>query len=101
MASVFEPRLQAAIAAAGLGADVADSIWLQRDRLAAIALPQGLPLEAAVAARDAVHEAFVAGYRWIMVASAGLCVWIFEWQFMHVAVGGIAATAALSTVLWQ
>jgi EmrB/QacA subfamily drug resistance transporter len=74
MASVFEPRLQAAIAAAGLRGDVADLIWSQRDNLAAIALPQGLPSEAAAAARDAVHEAFVAGYRWIMVASAGLAV---------------------------
>jgi EmrB/QacA subfamily drug resistance transporter len=74
MASVFEPRLQAAIAAAGLRGDVADLIWSQRDNLAAIALPQGLPSEAGAAARDAVHEAFVAGYRWIMVASAGLAV---------------------------
>jgi EmrB/QacA subfamily drug resistance transporter len=72
MASVFEPRLQAAIASAGLRGDVADAIWSQRDNLAAIALPQGLTADAATAAREAVHQAFVAGYRWIMVASAGL-----------------------------
>jgi EmrB/QacA subfamily drug resistance transporter len=72
MASVFEPRLQAAMASAGLRREVADAIWSQRDNLAAIALPPGLAGDAAAAARDAVHQAFVAGYRWIMVASAGL-----------------------------
>jgi EmrB/QacA subfamily drug resistance transporter len=72
MASVFEPRLQAAMASAGLRREVADAIWSQRDNLAAIALPPGLGGDAAAAARDAVHQAFVAGYRWIMVASAGL-----------------------------
>jgi hypothetical protein len=69
---VFEPRLQAAMASAGLRREVADAIWSQRDNLAAIALPPGLAGDAAAAARDAVHQAFVAGYRWIMVASAGL-----------------------------
>ena len=54
--------------------DVADAIWAQRDYLAAIALPQGLPADAAAAARHAVHQAFVAGYRCIMVVSAGLAV---------------------------
>jgi MFS family permease len=79
MASIFEPRLQEALAHAGLHGDAAEAIWAQRDRLAAIELPPG-------AARDAVHDAFVAGYRWIMVcgaalafASAGIAaVWITE-----------------------
>ena len=74
MASVFEPRLQEALASARLGEAARAAIWSQRDRLAAIVLPQGLPGDAAAAARDAVHQAFVAGYRWIMVASAGLAV---------------------------
>lgn len=74
MASLFEPRLQQALAASGLGGDVADAIWSQRDRLAAISLPQGLPGEAAAAARDAVHQSFVGGYRWIMAVSAALAL---------------------------
>lgn len=72
MASVFEPRLQQAIASAGLRADLADALWSQRDKLAAIELPQGLQGDAADAARDAVRSSFVAGYRWIMAVSAGL-----------------------------
>lgn len=83
MASVFEPRLQQAIASAGLRGDIADTLWSQRDRLAAIALPRGLPGDAAAAARDAVHQSFVAGYRWIMAVSAGL-----------------AAASALVAALW-
>lgn len=74
MASVFEPNLQQALARAGLRGEVADAIWSQRDRLAAIELPRGLQGEAAAAARDAVHQSFVAGYRWIMAVSAGLAL---------------------------
>ncbi len=70
MASVFEPRLQQAMTAAGLPADVVNAVWAQRDKLAAIALPPG----ATPAARGAVQEAFVAGYRWIMAASAMLAL---------------------------
>ena len=74
MASVFEPRLQDAIASAGLRGEIADAVWSQRDRLAAIELPRGLQGDAAAAARDAVQQSFVAGYRWIMVASAALAL---------------------------
>ena len=74
MASVFEPRLQQALVSAGLRGEIADAIWSQRDRLAAIDLPRGLPTEAAAAARDAVHQAFVAGYHWIMAVSAALAL---------------------------
>jgi len=72
MASVFEPRLQQDLAAAGLRGDIAEAIWSQRDRLAAIELPRGLHGDAAAAAREAVHQSFVAGYRWIMAVSAAL-----------------------------
>lgn len=65
MASVFEPRLQEALSA--LPRATADALWSQRDKLAAIEVPA-----TAHAARDAVHASFVAGYRWIMVASAVL-----------------------------
>lgn len=67
MAAVFQGRLREAMA--GLPAEVADALWRQRDRLAAIEVPAE-----AMPARDAVHAAFVAGYRWIMVASAALAI---------------------------
>lgn len=69
MAAVFEPRLRAG--AADLPAALAQSLWEQRDKLAAIELPQGA---GAGQAREAVQQAFVAGYRWIMVASALLAL---------------------------
>lgn len=74
MATVFEPRLQQGLALAGMPRELADALWSQRDRLAAIELPRGLADEAAAAGRDAVHQAFVAGYRWIMVLSAALAL---------------------------
>jgi EmrB/QacA subfamily drug resistance transporter len=74
MALVFEPRLQQGLSSAGLPREFADAIWSQRDRLAAIELPPVLQGEAAAAARNAVHQAFVAGYRWIMALSAALAL---------------------------
>jgi EmrB/QacA subfamily drug resistance transporter len=70
MAALFEPRLRAATAS--LPADVANAIWQQRDRLAAIEVPAGSP--DAQLARAAVREAFVTGYRWIMIVSAALAL---------------------------
>jgi predicted MFS family arabinose efflux permease len=74
MAAVFEPRLHAAVAAAGMPADLALTIFQQRERLAAIELPAGVAQALAQAARAAVQDAFVAGYRWIMACSAGLAL---------------------------
>lgn len=82
MASVFDATLRHAIASAGLRGHVADALWSQRDRLAAIALPPGLQGDAAAAAREAVHRSFVAGYRWTMAASAVLAI-------ASAAVGGV------------
>lgn len=72
MAAVFVPHLQSALET--LPPDVAGSVWQQRDRLAAIRLPPQSQGPAAQAARAAVQEAFVAGYRWIMVVSALLAL---------------------------
>jgi EmrB/QacA subfamily drug resistance transporter len=74
MALVFEPRLQAQLAAAGVPGDVASAVWAERDKLAAITAPQGAPPATAEAVRHAVHAAFVAGYRAIMAVSAALAV---------------------------
>lgn len=72
MAARFEPRLRAALDTGDLPRELAQEIWQQRDRLAAIQVPAGGA--AAETARAAVHEAFVAGYRWIMAASALLAL---------------------------
>lgn len=70
MASVFEPRLQENLGTFGVGPDVAAAVWAQRDKLAAIAPPA----HAGDAARAAVHQAFVAGYRAVMATSAALAL---------------------------
>lgn len=72
MATLFEPRLRAALAT--LPQEVADAVWSQRDRLAAIEVPRQASGEAARQARAAVQEAFVAGHRWIMVVSAAMAL---------------------------
>jgi len=54
--------------------DLAAAVWQQRDKLAALVPPAGAGAEAAAAIHGAVHAAFVAGYRWIMAASAALAV---------------------------
>jgi EmrB/QacA subfamily drug resistance transporter len=74
MASVFEPHLASALASAQLPRELANAVWSQRDKLAAIELPAGLRGAAADAARGAVHDAFITGYRWIMIASAALAL---------------------------
>jgi EmrB/QacA subfamily drug resistance transporter len=71
MAAVFESRLRAGLASAGVPDDLAAAAWRQRQRLGAIELPASA---AAAVVRGAVHAAFVAGYRWIMVASALLAL---------------------------
>jgi hypothetical protein len=74
MAVVFEPRLHAAVTADGMPADLGLALWRQRERLAAIELPAGVAQAFAQAARAAVQDAFVAGYRWIMACSAALAL---------------------------
>jgi EmrB/QacA subfamily drug resistance transporter len=71
MASVFEPRLQHLLQGGGIAPETASAIWAQRDKLAAIAVRTGSDGDAA---RAAVQEAFVAGYRVIMGVSAGLAL---------------------------
>lgn len=72
MATLFEPHLHAALAA--LPQEAAEAVWRQRDRLAAIEVPPGSADDIARQARRAVQDAFVAGYRWIMVASASMAL---------------------------
>jgi MFS family permease len=73
MALVFEPALQAALNDAALPPAVVDAAWAQRDRLGALRI-EGSELATAQAVHGAVQEAFVAGFRWIMGASAALAL---------------------------
>ncbi|KQT13130.1 MFS transporter [Ramlibacter sp. Leaf400] len=74
MALVFEPALLGRLRSGALPAPVLDAVWEQRARLAGIEVPANAGGPAAAVVRDAVHSAFVAGYRWIMVLSVVLAV---------------------------
>ncbi|HEY6355642.1 MAG TPA: MFS transporter [Burkholderiaceae bacterium] len=74
MAWAFDASLGDALPAAGVPADVASFMQGQRSRLAAAELPAGIDPALATATRRALGDAFVAGFRWIMVASAALAL---------------------------
>ncbi|MFL6699284.1 MAG: MFS transporter [Vitreoscilla sp.] len=74
LVQVFEPRLHEALSHAQLPAGVADAAWAQRSKLGAIAPPSGAASAVAAQVRDAVGQAFVAGFRAVMLASAGLAL---------------------------
>jgi len=74
MARVFELQLAEQLQPLGLSADAVANVVAQRDKLAALTLPDGLPAAQAQALREAVGDAFVAGYRRVMLLCAALCV---------------------------
>jgi EmrB/QacA subfamily drug resistance transporter len=74
MAWAFNGSLRDALQAAHVPPGVAGLVQSQRSMLAAMALPPGLDAASAAAIRQAVAEAFVAGFRWIMGGSAALAL---------------------------
>src|ERR1043165_1838248 len=70
MAWAFDDHLSAALQAASVPPDVSALLQPARDQLAAAALPPELDAATAAAARRALGDAFVAGFRWIMGVSA-------------------------------
>ncbi|WP_420996443.1 MFS transporter [Cupriavidus sp. 30B13] len=82
MAGVFGHRLERALARPGaVPPQLALAVQAQRGRLAAIAIPPAADAQAARHVRQAVDEAFVAGFRAVMLLSALLaaggagCAW--------------------------
>jgi EmrB/QacA subfamily drug resistance transporter len=74
MAWAFDAGLQEGLGSAGVPPDIAALVEQQRGKLAAIELPPGIDRQAAAAARAAVSDAFVSGFRWIMAVSAALAL---------------------------
>ena len=72
MAAVFDRSLHAELSRAHLSAQVIETVERQKNRLAAIDLPPSLDVRDAAVARKAVQQAFVAGFRWVMLISAAL-----------------------------
>ncbi len=74
MAWRFEAALQELLAQHNVPDYLASQVLVQQSRLAAIDLPAGIDSAVRALAQRAIHEAFVSGYRWVMAASAALCV---------------------------
>jgi len=74
LARVFDSHLHALLADPRLPRDLADALWQQRHKLAAIAPPAGAPSDVARQVHEIVGNAFVAGFRAVMLASAALAL---------------------------
>ncbi|VWX63376.1 Drug resistance transporter, EmrB/QacA subfamily [Burkholderiales bacterium 8X] len=72
MAWVFDWALADGLRAAGASPEVTQFIEAQRSRLAAAEMPPGLDAVTAATLKGAVAEAYVAGFRWVMLISASL-----------------------------
>jgi hypothetical protein len=73
MTLVFNTQLGAALATSNLSEAIKSAVQMQQENLAAIDLPSGMDVLARGSARQIINNAFVSGYRWIMVISAMLC----------------------------
>ncbi len=74
LATAFDASLNASLVRLHLPAGALEAIAAQRHRLAGLELPPGLPGEVAAQVHAAVGEAFVAGFRQVMMVSAGLAL---------------------------
>ncbi|BCS55628.1 MFS transporter [Geobacter sp. SVR] len=79
---VFSARLDRSLPALGLQPPVLHAIEAQRTKLAAIEIPALMPAQAVEPFRHAVAEAYVSGFRTIMIVSAilamlsAVCAWL-------------------------
>jgi len=74
LAAVFDARLHDALAHANLPSGIADMVFAQRRKLAAIVPPADAASAVATQVRGLVGSAFVAGFRAAMLTSAGLAL---------------------------
>ncbi|BEP55006.1 hypothetical protein GmRootV118_22500 [Variovorax sp. V118] len=74
MAWAFDAALAERLHAMGASDEVRAFLAAERDRLAAAGAPPGADAAAVAAVKRAVAESFVAGFRWVMLLSAGLAV---------------------------
>jgi hypothetical protein len=73
-ASIFNQSLPSQLERAELAPRVFEAIEAQRNKLAAIELPASTDSHDAAVAKHAIEEAFVTGFRWIMLISAALAL---------------------------
>jgi MFS family permease len=74
MASVFNRSLHSQLESAALPPALVAAVEQQRDKLAAIELPASTDTRAKAVAQRTIAEAFVTGFRWVMLISAALAL---------------------------
>ena len=70
----FDARLSDQLATLHAPAALVTSVMAQREKLAGIIIPDGYPAAMTAALKRAVDLSFVAGFRWVMLVSAGLAL---------------------------
>ena len=74
IAVIFNRSLESQFARADVSPGVAEAVEQQRGKLAAIELPPSTDARDTALARQAIEEAFVTGFRWVMLISAALAL---------------------------
>lgn len=74
MAWAFDAALASSLRDMGASAQVSAFLDGERSKLAGAVMPPGVDAATAAAVKRAVAESFVAGFRWVMLLSAGLAV---------------------------
>ncbi|HLQ76107.1 MAG TPA: MFS transporter, partial [Terriglobia bacterium] len=74
MLSGFNRHLTSSLAGLNLESDVRIEIESQRERLAAIEIPQGITPEQRAKVRQTIEESFLAGFRLVMLSASGLAL---------------------------
>ena len=74
MTAIFNRDLHSDLERADLAPGVIEALERQRNKLAAIELPASMDAHDTALARHAIAEAFVAGFRWIMLISSALAL---------------------------
>jgi EmrB/QacA subfamily drug resistance transporter len=71
---VFNTQMEKRLDSANFPVPVKQSVLEQRNRLTQIEPPRGLDTHQQSALRQSIDESFLAGFRWVMVISAGLAM---------------------------
>ena len=71
---VFNSQMQKKLDAANLPLPVKLAVLAQRNHLTQIEAPSGLNTEQRLGLKRSIDESFIAGFRWVMVVSAGLAL---------------------------
>ncbi|MDQ2917320.1 MAG: MFS transporter, partial [Pseudomonadota bacterium] len=74
MVTIFNRSLHDRLGAEGIAPAAMAAIEAQRNKLAAIEIPANMESRDRAAAKRAVEQAFVTGFRWIMLVSALLAL---------------------------